>query len=365
MDQRDWLRSVLPAEDALDGLLGNDPAAALLGLARTRAPVEFGVAVLDLGDDPALAAEFQLAREAAALLKKNQPVSDAHLKALHALVHLLLRPALRVVGGAIPAIPASWKRLGVAHGIVTRRIRGVGRIDHHDRRHVGTGWFVAKDLLITNRHVAAELCGLKTHSDPDWLTRLPAAVDTTNENWLKHPALRPVWDPDESPGEGHPAPGRIDRIRACHQDLDIALLDVSGVAASAELVLHIRALPPAQIEAHDVYLAGYPGVYPTNQVSKQVAELLFRDATSSGLKRVSPGQLTRLAARLPVATDRPRQEHDGSTLGGSSGSPVIDFDSHQVVAIHYKGTYGVANSAVPFWLLGDDPFFADNGIGFS
>jgi hypothetical protein len=100
-------------------------------------------------------------------------------------------------------------------------------------------------------------------------------------------------------------------------------------------------------------------------VSQEVAKLLFPDAKSSGLKRVSPGQLVALVDGLPIAANRPRGSHDGSTLGGSSGSPVVDFDTHHVVALHYMGRYGVANYAVPLWLVKDEPFFADNGITFA
>jgi len=145
----------------------------------------------------------------------------------------------------------------------------------------------------------------------------------------------------------------------------MALLDVTGVANSKSLVLRMQASPPASLVRHDVYLAGYPGVTPPYGVSPQVAKLLFRDATSSGLKRVSPGQLVALVEDLPIAANKPRGSHDGSTLGGSSGSPVLDFDNHRVVALHYSGQYGVANYAVPLWLVKDDPFFTDNGIAFA
>jgi hypothetical protein len=145
----------------------------------------------------------------------------------------------------------------------------------------------------------------------------------------------------------------------------MALLDIVGVEHSESLVLRMHALPPAALAGHDVYLAGYPGVNPPHGVSAQVAKLLFPDATASGLKRVSPGQLVALVEDLPVAADKPRGSHDGSTLGGSSGSPAIDFDNHRVVAIHYSGRYGVANYSVPLWLVKDEPFFTDNGVTFA
>ncbi len=361
-----WLASVLPSQEQLDEVLGNDPAAALLGVARSRAPIEPGF-LGEPGDDPQLRQEFAVAQVAAATLKQNASaaLTTAQIQALHAFVHLLARPALRVVDGALPAIPQPWERLQTAHDSVVRRIRGVGRIDTSQRGHVGTAWLVAENLLLTNKHVAAALCGLNPHADVAWTDKLPGAIAATNASWRADPSARAVWDPAEAPGAASSATGRIARIRKCHPLLDMALLDVTGVADSATLVLRMHASPPASVVRHDVYLAGYPAVTPPFGVSPQVAALLFAGATSSGLKRVSPGQLVALVDDLPVAVNRPRQSHDGSTLGGSSGSPVLDFDNHRVVALHYQGQYGVANHAVPLWLLRDDPFFADEGIGFA
>jgi hypothetical protein len=362
----EWLASVLPSQEQLDHVLGNDPATALLGVARSRAPIETGF-IGNPGDDPNLKAEFAVAQVAAAALKKNRSakLSTEQTKALHAFVHLLARPALRVVDGAVPAIPQSWNRLKTAHDSVIRKVRGVGRIDTSARGHVGTGWFVAENLLMTNAHVAGALCGLDPHVDPAWLDKLPTAVIKTNAVWDEDPSRRAVWDPAEAPSAASAAIGTITKIRKFHPLLDMALLDVTGVADSNDLVLRMHASPPAALVQHDIYLAGYPGVTPPHGVSTQVAKLLFRDAISTGLKRVSPGQLVALVEGLPIAANKPCESHDGSTLGGSSGSPVIDFDDHRVVALHYQGQYGVANYAVPLWLVKDDPFFTDSGIAFA
>lgn len=366
VQEQQWLASVLPSQQQLDEVLGNDPAAALLGLAKSRAPIELGF-IGDPGDDPALKKEFAVAQLAAAALKQDRwtVLSAEQTQALHAFVHLLARPALRVIDGAVPAIPQSWERLKTAHDSVIRKLRGVGRIDTSIRGHVGTGWFVAENLLLTNRHVVGGLCGLDPHRDPTWLDKLPAAVVTTNAQWDQDPSRRPVWDPAEVPSAASSTIGTITKVRGYHPLLDMALLDVAGIANSKDLVLRMHGSPPASLAGHDVYLAGYPGVEPPYGVSEQVAKLLFRDATSSGLKRVSPGQLVALVEDLPIGDYKPCESHDGSTLGGSSGSPVIDFDNHRVVALHYKGYYGVSNHAVPLWLVKDDPFFADNGIRFA
>jgi hypothetical protein len=228
--EHQWLASVLPSRQELDRVLGNDPAGALLGLAKSRAPIETGF-LGDPGDDPQLKKEFAIAQVAAAALKQNSStlLSAEQTQALHAFVHLLARPALRVVDGGVPAIPQSWQRLTTAHDSVIRRIRGIGRIDTSDRRHVGTGWFVAENVLLTNRHVAGALCGLDPHGDPAWLGKLPAAVIATNALWDQDASQRAVWDPAEAPSAASTVIGTITKIRAVHALLDMALVDVTGV----------------------------------------------------------------------------------------------------------------------------------------
>jgi hypothetical protein len=362
-EDKAWIASVLPAQDKLDELLGNDPVGVLLALAKSRAPIEFGP-VGDPGSDPEIKKQFERARKAAAALKASSsaPLDAEDIAALHAFVHLLARPALRVVDNAVPAIPDSWSKLTIAHDKVIQRIRGVGRIDTPERAHCGTAWFIGPDLLMTNRHVVGGLCGLDIFNDRQWLTKLPAAVKATNALWDGTPAKRAVWAPSEAPSAATKAIGTIRRIRLVHDDLDMALLDVEGVANSADLVLRISKTGPAATIGHDVYVAGYPAVNPPYGVSKQVAELLFRDAQASGLKRVAPGKLLAVAAAMPIGPNKPRLTHDASTLGGNSGSPVLDLSTHRVVALHYSGQYGVENSSVPLWMVMDDPFFTDNKI---
>ena len=40
-------------------------------------------------------------------------------------------------------------------------------------------------------------------------------------------------------------------------------------------------------------------------------------------------------------------EHDASTLGGNSGSAVIDLETGEAVGLHFAGSYLQANYAVP------------------
>ena len=57
-------------------------------------------------------------------------------------------------------------------------------------------------------------------------------------------------------------------------------------------------------------------------------------------------------------------EHDCSTLGGNSGSPVVDLETHQVIGLHFGGRFGVRNYAVPLWMLAGDPLLREGELNF-
>jgi hypothetical protein len=362
VDQLRWLRRLMPSPDQLDEMLDDDPVAALLHLAQQRAPVETGYDG-DPGADPEVVKQFEIARTAAKKLQQHvmPALTPTEIQALHAFVHLVARPALRVRGGDVGGIPASWKRLSNALAVVKERILpGVGRIDAAGD-HVGTGWLAANNLLLTNKHVVGQLCGLDVHTDDTWKAKLADAITRRNARWRQQESEWPTWSVDDVIVRDGPA---ITRIRAVHPQLDMALLEIDGVDDAESRVLRLSADGPKSDAGHEVYVVGYPAVLANVNVHPALEKLLFAGADQQGAKRVSPGKLIALVAPLPIAESRPDESHDASTLGGSSGSPVIDFDTHRVVALHHSGSYGSANYAVPLWLVKNEPFFTDNGITF-
>ena len=67
-----------------------------------------------------------------------------------------------------------------------------------------------------------------------------------------------------------------------------------------------------------------------------------------GVKRLAPGQLQELSGQ-ELADKNTDPLHDSSTLGGNSGSPVVDLESNTVLGIHFAGTFQEANFAWPMW----------------
>jgi endonuclease G, mitochondrial len=84
----------------------------------------------------------------------------------------------------------------------------------------------------------------------------------------------------------------------------------------------------------DVVVIGYPAFDDRNNVADQ--QRIFGDVYE--VKRLSPG-------RIRVVGDT-GFEHDCTTLGGSSGSVVLDLDTGEAVGLHFGGEYLNANYAV-------------------
>ena len=353
-----WFGQRLPPKAELDALLAGDVVAEMLQLSGTRAPVVLGFDGDAPADaDPEVAAQLQLAKQAAAKLGENAEaeLSDAEVEAMHAFVHLVARPSLAVVDGRTPGIPVPWKALDSAHAFVRRRLDGVGRLDRHDGATCGTGWFVTPELLVTNRHVVAALLSIPLAGN--WKGELADAKDAANATWRQSPGARPVWDPGDAPPTDGGVQGRVTEIVGLHPVHDLALLAVEGVADAEDRVLRISAEAPDPIDGAEVYVPGYPVVGSGLGLHPALLKILFGGPSATVVKRLAPGRLMKL--------DGNKLRHDATTLGGSSGSPMLSLSSHRAVGLHYSGAYAKRNSAVPLWTLGDDPLLQDHGIEVS
>lgn len=137
----------------------------------------------------------------------------------------------------------------------------------------------------------------------------------------------------------------------------MAVLELDANPQGSRQVLLARDEPPGTRERR-VYALGYP-----MQDSKKVTPIpIFNrvfgsDPASLGKKRFSPGILTR-------RDDSDNFSHDASTLAGSSGSAIIDFEKRRVIGLHYAGIYNKANKAVALWKFRTDPLLVDNGAEF-
>ena len=72
------------------------------------------------------------------------------------------------------------------------------------------------------------------------------------------------------------------------------------------------------------------------------------------VKRLQPGVVRARAQVQSFENQVNAMTHDASTLGGNSGSAIIDVDTGEVVALHFAGEYLKANYAVPMYELARD-----------
>jgi endonuclease G, mitochondrial len=226
-----------------------------------------------------------------------------------------------------------WKsRLTAAQSVLEHAIRAVGRIEvrGHLLGWVGTGWLVAPHVIVTNRHVAREFSERRGESfvfrpGLDG-RRMSASVDF----------LREV---DSSATFSF----RLEKILYIEADRgpDLAFIEVEPFAGGSELAAPITLATQAPAVTPGVAVIGYPA--RDSRVPEQVLmQQIFGDVYDT--KRLAPGSVTRV--------DEVRLHHDCSTLGGNSGSVVLDLDSGKAVGLHFSGRFLESNYAVRADLVG-------------
>ena len=287
----------------------------------------------------------------AAGLEKLAKDPDADLSeqeqfGVEAIVLLEGRPALPVQGGDFWDPPEEWQSLVPQRAAIRESITRVGRIDvtgHPDLDWIGTGFLVAADVVMTNRHVAVEF-GRRDGDHWTFRSGRSARIDLLEELGGS-PALEFA----------------VTEVIGVHEDddVDLALLRVEATGsgdAPLPQPLQIAAVAPDAVVGRPVYVVGYPA-WDGRRNEPEPMRRIFMDVYN--VKRLQPG--VTVESQTPEIVLR----HDCSTLGGNSGSPVFDLASHTVVGLHFGGRYGVGNYAVPLWRMVDDPLVASAGLNFA
>ncbi|MFC8383748.1 DNA/RNA non-specific endonuclease [Nocardia sp. NPDC057272] len=216
-----------------------------------------------------------------------------------------------------------WRtRLSAASDSLIRAARAVGRIEvtGHDASWLGTGWLLAPNVIVTNRHVAQEFgraAGAQFVFRQGILGPMTASIDFLEE--ANRPedltfAMTEILHIEDDAGP------------------DIALLrvDQTGPGTPAPI-------PMSQDPVVDDFLAviGYPA-RDSRIPDQALMEQIYGDLYDK--KRLAPGRLTRKQG--PVIL------HDCTTLGGNSGSVVVSLTTGEAVGLHFAGRFLEANFAV-------------------
>lgn len=302
--------------------------------------------------DPALYAELRN-RLQDRVAKPESPIADSGAISLESValetgVDMTAIALETIVREGRPALPIQGNRVNLTGGfqdsaaqVIMDRLKRavatvepvvplVGRIDVDNypssTPFLGTGWMVDRDLVVTNRHVAE----LMARSDNGGFRFRPGRFGEP---------LRVKVDYRHELGSDASAVRRVRRVLWIEKEdgPDVAFIQLEEDGASGSQPLIPLADRDAQV-GDEVVVIGYPARAPAHIVPDQA----WMDRIYGGVydvKRIAPG--------LMGANSRGWATHDCTTLGGNSGSVVVDMNSGKAVALHFAGLYMIENYAVP------------------
>lgn len=301
--------------------------------------------------DPTIEATVQAANAGLEKVKADADAADLSPEEMLGLEAIILpkeRPAVDIVGGKYFVGHELWRDLnsGPIAARLARAIPSVGRIGLPGQQRIpyaGTGFVVGKGLIMTNRHVAEIFARGLGDRGIIFKSGWQADIDFLRERG------RPERDVAQVRG-----------IRMIHPFWDMALLEVEGLDAHPPLTLSLK--DATALDGHRVAVIGYPAYDPErNDVAVQ--NQLFSNTYQ--VKRLQPGQLGRPLNTASFQKLVPAATHDCSTLGGNSGSAVIDLDNGEVLALHFGGRYLETNYCVPTFALSQDGRVVDALLNFA
>lgn len=333
-----YLAIITRSRGGLEGLLANVTAD---GTAREGVGSPFET--FSAGRRPAV----DLARSGLENLALGQALSPEQLLSTEAIINEDLRPAIDIIDGRFEVHHPLWTEL-TSNAELRQRIEGVlpsiGRVElpaHPRLPYGGTGFVVGSGLVMTNRHVAEIFAQGVGDRGLSFVPDRRAGIDFRRDT-----------------GAGTTL--RVQRVLMIHPYWDMALLSVEGLP-SAILPLKLSLSDARDLVARRVAVVGYPAFDPRNPA--QVQDDLF--SGRYGVKRLQPGELHGAVSTASFGKVVLAAGHDCSTLGGNSGSAVVDLDTGEVVALHFGGAYHQMNYGVPAAALARDSRVVDAGVSFA
>ena len=266
-----------------------------------------------------------------------QEITPSEMLGLEAIVLPRNRPVAFVRGESYDDLDGPWVSLN--DDVIKKRIASllplIGRVEVPSSPilpYAGTGFVVGQGLIATNRHVAqlfSQGLGLTIRYRAG-----DAAIDFKRQI--------------DAPDDDRTAYLSVRAVEMIHPYWDMALLRVDDLPTDRMLRLSVKS--PEELLDHNVVVIGYPARDERNDVALQ--DRIFN--RTYNVKRLQPGVIRARAKIQSFENTVNALTHDASTLGGNSGSAVIEVDTGEVVALHFAGEYLKANYAVPMHELARD-----------
>lgn len=291
---------------------------------------------------------LETASRAIETLNADGSLSSDQLSVLEAIVVPYLRPVYNIVKDSFADPPSPWISLcaPLHRRNLETAIRAIGRLEIVGLPGVpygGTGFIVGPNLVLTNRHVAELFTPGVGLVNLVFRSGRSAGIDLKQEAGSNESILL-----------------KVVRVRMVHPWWDAAFLEVEGIPAGRP-VLTLAASEPKDLSKRLVVTIGYPAFDPRSNAGMQIQ--MFNGLFEK--KRLLPGNLMGYRSIDSFGHKLDALAHDCSTLGGNSGSAVVDPETGLVVGLHFAGVYLEANFAVPAWQLPLDRKIVDLGVQFS
>jgi endonuclease G, mitochondrial len=268
---------------------------------------------------------------------RHRELTDEEMNGLEAIVLPQNRPVVFVRGDSYDDVDHPWEKLNptTVKTQVARAFPSIGRIEVPNLPQIpygGTGFVVGKRLLMTNRHVA------KLFSSGLGL-RISYNAGDSAVNFRRQ---------TDSATSDRSAYAEVLGVVMIHPYWDVALLETADL--SDHQILSLSTKKPEDLEGRDIVAVGYPAQDWRSDLALQ--DRIFH--STYNVKRLQPGALRKRANIQSFANLVSAVTHDASTLGGNSGSAIMDVETQQVLALHFAGEYLKANYAVPMYELARD-----------
>jgi S1-C subfamily serine protease len=250
--------------------------------------------------------------------KSGQRSTAQQVAALQAVIRAM-RPSVLSRQNTVEPLPAEadpvfpdWTAFAAR---IIPHLYTVGRVDRKPTGpkapdSFGTGFLLSPELFLTNHHV---------------VTKITDGTDIIDPGTVEVRFVQEYGAPDEP---AVPVLG----VYGFHADEDAAILRLAHSAVLESRKPLSWSTSPL-VDGANVVVVGYPFSDGRNPL---FVDTIF--GGKLGVKRLAPGEF--------IGTKRGALFHDCSTLGGNSGSPLVDMATGAVVGLHGDGAFLARNEAV-------------------